>query len=55
LRVRIEHVDSVGARVQTDRDRKNVVETEMEAVKTRLLGQISHAPYDGGGEYRRDM
>jgi methylmalonyl-CoA mutase len=27
----------------------------MEAVKTHSLGQISHAPYEVGGEYRRNM
>lgn len=27
----------------------------MEAVKTHSLGQISHALYDVGGEYRRNM
>ncbi|HMM68036.1 MAG TPA: methylmalonyl-CoA mutase family protein, partial [Dokdonella sp.] len=37
------------------RDRKNVFEALMEAVKTHSLGQISHALYDVGGEYRRNM
>jgi methylmalonyl-CoA mutase len=37
------------------RDRKNVFESLMEAVKTHSLGQISHALYDVGGEYRRNM
>jgi methylmalonyl-CoA mutase len=37
------------------RDRKNVFEELMEAVKTHSLGQISHALYDVGGEYRRNM
>jgi methylmalonyl-CoA mutase len=27
----------------------------IEAVKTHSLGQISHALYDVGGEYRRNM
>ena len=27
----------------------------MEAVKTHSLGQISHALYEVGGEYRRNM
>jgi methylmalonyl-CoA mutase len=40
---------------QTARDRKNVFEALMEAVKTHSLGQISHALYDVGGEYRRNM
>jgi methylmalonyl-CoA mutase len=40
---------------QTARDRKNVFEALMEAVKTNSLGQISHALYDVGGEYRRNM
>jgi methylmalonyl-CoA mutase len=37
------------------RDRRNVFEALMEAVKTHSLGQISHALYDVGGEYRRNM
>ncbi len=37
------------------RDRKNVFAALMEAVKTHSLGQISHALYDVGGEYRRNM
>jgi isobutyryl-CoA mutase len=37
------------------RDRENVFEALMEAVKTHSLGQISHALYDVGGEYRRNM
>ena len=40
---------------QAARDRKNVFEALMEAVKTHSLGQISHALYDVGGEYRRNM
>jgi isobutyryl-CoA mutase len=40
---------------QTARDRGNVFEALMEAVKTHSLGQISHALYDVGGEYRRNM
>ncbi|GAA4868099.1 methylmalonyl-CoA mutase family protein [Luteimonas vadosa] len=40
---------------QTARDRKNVFTALMEAVKTHSLGQISHALYDVGGEYRRNM
>jgi len=40
---------------KTARDRKNVFVALMEAVKTHSLGQISHALYDVGGEYRRNM
>ena len=40
---------------KTARDRRNVFETLIEAVKTHSLGQISHALYDVGGEYRRNM
>ena len=40
---------------QTARDRRNVFEALMEAVKTHSLGQISYALYDVGGEYRRNM
>jgi methylmalonyl-CoA mutase len=39
----------------TARDRRNVFAALMEAVKTHSLGQISHALYDVGGEYRRNM
>ncbi len=39
----------------TARARKNVFEQLMEAVKYNSLGQISHALYDVGGEYRRNM
>jgi methylmalonyl-CoA mutase len=37
------------------RERKNVFEELMEAVKYNSLGQISHALYEVGGEYRRNM
>ena len=40
---------------KTARDRKNVFAALIEAVKTHSLGQISHALYDVGGEYRRNM
>ncbi|TAH41258.1 MAG: methylmalonyl-CoA mutase, partial [Gammaproteobacteria bacterium] len=40
---------------KTARERKNVFAALMEAVKTHSLGQISHALYDVGGEYRRNM
>ncbi|GAB2506254.1 methylmalonyl-CoA mutase family protein [Pseudoxanthomonas sangjuensis] len=37
------------------RERRNVFAALVEAVKTHSLGQISHALYDVGGEYRRNM
>ena len=37
------------------RERRNVFEQLMEAVKYNSLGQISHALYEVGGEYRRNM
>lgn len=40
---------------KTARERRNVFAALMEAVKTHSLGQISHALYDVGGEYRRNM
>jgi methylmalonyl-CoA mutase len=40
---------------KTARDRANVFAALMEAVKTHSLGQISHALYEVGGEYRRNM
>ncbi|MDE2023856.1 MAG: methylmalonyl-CoA mutase family protein [Gammaproteobacteria bacterium] len=39
----------------TARDRKNIFAALMQAVKTHSLGQISHALYEVGGEYRRNM
>ncbi len=39
----------------TARERRNVFESLIEAVKTHSLGQISHALYEVGGEYRRNM
>jgi methylmalonyl-CoA mutase len=39
----------------TARARTNLFEALMEAVKYNSLGQISHALYDVGGEYRRNM
>jgi len=39
----------------TARERRNVFAALIEAVKTHSLGQISHALYDVGGEYRRNM
>ena len=37
------------------RERGNVFEALMEAVKVASLGQISQALYEVGGEYRRNM
>jgi len=37
------------------RDRENIFEALLESVKYNSLGQISHALYDVGGEYRRNM
>ena len=39
----------------TARARQNVFLELLEAVKTHSLGQISHALYEVGGEYRRNM
>ncbi|PXV56073.1 methylmalonyl-CoA mutase [Dyella jiangningensis] len=47
--------DSLKTLQNTARDRQNVFEQLMEAVKYNSLGQISHALYDVGGEYRRNM
>ncbi len=40
---------------QIARDRKNIFASLIEAVKFNSLGQISHALYEVGGEYRRNM
>ena len=40
---------------QIARERRNVFEGLMEAVKFRSLGQLTQALYDVGGEYRRNM
>ena len=40
---------------QTARDRRNIFANLVEAVKYNSLGQISHALYEVGGEYRRNM
>ena len=37
------------------RERENVFDALMEAVKVASLGQISGALYEVGGEYRRNM
>jgi methylmalonyl-CoA mutase len=47
--------DSLKVLQATARDRRNVFEQLVEAVKYNSLGQISHALYDVGGEYRRNM
>lgn len=47
--------DSLKHLQQTARDRRNIFESLLEAVKYNSLGQISHALYDVGGEYRRNM
>ncbi|HWT14394.1 MAG TPA: methylmalonyl-CoA mutase family protein, partial [Patescibacteria group bacterium] len=60
------HAGSVGGEVAaeglglaflqaTARRRENLFTALIEAVKTHSLGQISHALYDVGGEYRRNM
>jgi isobutyryl-CoA mutase len=46
---------SLKALQNTARDRQNVFGQLMEAVKYNSLGQISHALYEVGGEYRRNM
>ena len=40
---------------QTARDRRNIFASLVEAVKYNSLGQVSHALYEVGGEYRRNM
>ncbi len=40
---------------KTARNRENIFEALLESVKYNSLGQISHALYDVGGEYRRNM
>ena len=47
--------DSLKVLQDTARERRNVFEQLVEAVKYNSLGQISHALYDVGGEYRRNM
>jgi isobutyryl-CoA mutase len=47
--------DSLKVLQVTARDRCNVFEQLIEAVKCDSLGQISQALYDVGGEYRRNM
>lgn len=40
---------------QVARDRNNTFEALMDAAKDCSLGSMSHALYDVGGEYRRNM
>jgi methylmalonyl-CoA mutase len=40
---------------QVARERRNTFEALMEAAKVCSLGSMSHALYDVGGEYRRNM
>jgi len=40
---------------KAERERRNVFELLIEAVKTHSLGKISHAFYDFGREYRWNM
>ena len=47
--------DSLKVLQRTARDRRNVFKQLIEAVKYNSLGQISHALYEVGGEYRRNM
>jgi methylmalonyl-CoA mutase len=47
--------DGLARLQQVARDRANVFAALMDAVKYYSLGQISHALYDVGGEYRRNM
>ncbi|HEY8586131.1 MAG TPA: methylmalonyl-CoA mutase family protein [Rhodanobacter sp.] len=47
--------DSLNVLQTTARERRNVFEQLIEAVKYNSLGQISHALYEVGGEYRRNM
>jgi len=47
--------DSLRELQNAARERRNVFERLMEAVKYNSLGQISHALYEVGGEYRRNM
>ena len=51
-----ERRDAVLAPLQeVARERGNVFEALMEAVKAASLGQVSGALYEVGGEYRRNM
>jgi methylmalonyl-CoA mutase len=41
--------------IDVARSRKNTFEALVEAAKVCSLGSMSHALYDVGGEYRRNM
>jgi len=47
--------DGLKSLQKTARERRNIFESLIEAVKYNSLGQISHALYEVGGEYRRNM
>jgi len=47
--------DTLAALRERARERANTFEALIEAVKYHSLGQISHALYEVGGEYRRNM
>ena len=47
--------DSLRNLQKTAKARHNIFESLLEAVKYNSLGQISHALYEVGGEYRRNM
>ena len=48
-------MDSLKPLQEIARQRQNIFAGLLEAVKTHSLGQISHALYQVGGEYRRNM
>ena len=53
---RVTYVGELGWELYVSADQAaHVFEALVEAVKTHSLGQISHALYDVGGEYRRNM
>ena len=53
--VRSDATGSLTTLQTTARERRNLFEQLMQAVKYNSLGQISHALYEVGGEYRRNM
>jgi len=55
LFARSRETENIAYLQNTARDRRNVFELLVEAVKTHSLGRISHALDDVGGEYRRNM
>jgi methylmalonyl-CoA mutase len=50
-----EAADQLRRLAQTARERRNIFESLMEAARVCSLGSMSHALYDVGGEYRRNM